>query len=277
MTCINPTCRSRTHNIQASSTTVRENSCGNSSIPLQTGLDDTSVSLDESWEKNISNDDCDSTISAPTTPTAQHNLIVFDYDDTLFPTTFLSQRGYRLDGPTASLEIQSILEDYSAVVETTLTEAEKHGQVVILTNAESGWISLTSQKFMPGLARLLDRYPAISARSTYEPLGVMGPFNWKLKAFEALLSDYSAAMRTVAIRNVVSLGDSLHERDAAQQASANFDKCFCKCIKLIERPDIGELFRQHQLIQDCLLQVVTHNGTLDLCVQNQEEVVSTFS
>jgi hypothetical protein len=91
-------------------------------------------------------------------------LLIFDYDDTLFPTSFLSQNGYKLDGPDASPEIQAILDEYSIVVEQTLLDAQEHGQIVIVTNAESGWITLTSQKFMPRLGQLLESYPITHQR-----------------------------------------------------------------------------------------------------------------
>lgn len=274
MTCIN-TSGPLTGSLAAN--TDWDVSCDSTTGSVTTSVHDTSGTWEVSWSKQVPNHTSESIDSECSGQNDHRNLIVFDYDDTLFPTTFLAQRGYRLDGPRASSEIESLLDDYSTVVECTLLEAERHGRVVILTNAESGWISLTSQKFMPRLAKVLDRYPAISARSTYEPLGVVGPFNWKLKAFQALLSEYSAIMKATCIRNIVSLGDSLHERDAVQQASSSFERFFCKSIKLIERPDITELMRQHQLIQDCFTQVISHDGTLDLCVQNQDEVVSTFS
>ena len=201
-------------------------------------------------------------------------LLIFDYDDTLFPTSFLAQNGYRLDGPDASPEIQVILDEYSAVVEKTLLEAQQHGRVVVITNAESGWISLTAQKFMPRLGELLSSYPSISARSTYEPLGLSNPFEWKLKAFESVIYEHHRMLSipdAVARMNVLSFGDSIHERDAAHQVCASLasSPLFCKSIKFIERPDIAQLTKQHVLIRDSLVKVIEHDGTLDLCIECQ--------
>jgi hypothetical protein len=198
------------------------------------------------------------------------NLIVFDYDDTLFPTTYLAQKGYRLDGPDVSDDVREILDEYSVVVRETLTLARKLGNVIILTNAETGWIELTSQKFTPALSQLFESFPLVSARSIYEPLGISSPFQWKLRAFESVIHEHFAKMPMKhAARHVVSFGDSIHERDAAHQVCAKLASTVCKSIKFMERPDIGQLTKQHSLISECFDQIVYHQGTLDLCIQCQ--------
>ena len=199
----------------------------------------------------------------------QETLLIFDYDDTLFPTSFLAHHGYRLDGPDASPDIQAVLDDYSEFVEKSLLEASEHGQVVILTNAETGWIELTSQKFLPRLSELLVTFPLVSARSTYEPLGITSPFQWKLKAFDSVIGDHFASHGTKSMRNVLSFGDSVHERDAAHQVCSKLSRTVCKSIKFMERPDVAQLIKQHSLIRECLEQIVEHDGTLDLCIQCQ--------
>ena len=211
---------------------------------------------------------CDSSESRFTVK--HETLLIFDYDDTLFPTSFLASRGYRLDGPDASADIQRLLDEYADVVETSLLQARELGHVVILTNAETGWIELTSQKFMPRLSELLESFPLVSARSTYEPLGISSPFQWKLRAFESVINEHYDRVRSFSCRNVLSFGDSIHERDAAHQVCANLPQSVCKSIKFMERPDVAQLTKQHSLIRDCFEQIVHHQGTLDLCIQCQQ-------
>ena len=74
--------------------------------------------------------------------------------------------------------------------------------------------------------------------------------------------------------SILSFGDSTHERDAAHQVCAGIPSVYCKSIKFMERPDVSQLSRQHALIKDCIEQVITHVGTLDLCVQCQDPVAS---
>ena len=199
-----------------------------------------------------------------------NSLMIFDYDDTLFPTSFLAQQGYRLDGLNASPDIQNLLNDLSEVVSKVLCHARSYGVVVIVTNAESGWIELTSKKFMPKLFDLLGDFRLVSARSAYEPLGISSPFQWKVQAFEAVLSEH--LILEPESRSVLSFGDSTHERDAAHSVCAKVN-IYCKSVKFMERPDIHQLSRQHSLIHDCFKQIIGHSGSLDLCIQcrNQEE------
>ena len=196
-----------------------------------------------------------------------NNLLIFDYDDTLFPTSYLAQKGYRLDGPDASPELQRILDEYCLVVKKTLLTAREYGNVVVVTNAETGWIELTSQKFIPTLSSLLETFPLVSARSIYEPLGISSPFQWKVRAFESVIFEHFSVAASDNARHVISFGDSIHERDAAHQVCAKSSITTCKSIKFIERPDLSQLTKQHGLIVDCFEQIVSHDGTLDLCIQ----------
>jgi hypothetical protein len=200
---------------------------------------------------------------------SSENLIVFDYDDTLFPTSFLAQSGYRLDGPDVSDEIKSMLDDYSEVVRRTLQQARKIGAVIILTNAETGWIELTSRKFTPSLSDLFESFPLLSARSTFEPMGISSPFQWKLRAFEVVMNKLRSGSTGEKNFNVISIGDSIHERNAVHQVCGNVSGLYCKSIKFMERPDLSSLAKQHHLIADCLHEIVSYPGALDMCVQCQ--------
>jgi len=232
-----------------------------------------SVMTPDSFDEEVFKDNASACAPMNVESSGKHEtLLIFDYDDTLFPTSFLAHHGYRLDGPDASPDVQAVLDEYSEFVEKSLLEASEHGQVVILTNAETGWIELTSQKFLPRLSELLVTFPLVSARSTYEPLGITSPFQWKLKAFESVIEDHYASLAAKnmsCIRNVLSFGDSVHERDAAHQVCSKLSRTLCKSIKFMERPDVTQLIKQHSLIRECLDQIVGHEGTLDLCIQCQ--------
>ena len=57
----------------------------------------------------------------------------------------------------------------------TLAEAARRGHVIIVTNAETGWIQLTVEKFLPLSVATVHRFQHISARSMFEPSGVVTP------------------------------------------------------------------------------------------------------
>ena len=61
--------------------------------------------------------------------------------------------------------------------------SREDGTVVLVTNAEIGWIKLSCQKFLPTLAPLLENVKLVSARTTFEGTQCRSPLDWELRAF----------------------------------------------------------------------------------------------
>jgi hypothetical protein len=209
--------------------------------------------------------------SAPPTP-CPDTVIIFDWDDTLLASSFLSSRGYRLDtsmekSPEADL-VDAQLRELETAVEALLTLALSYGHVHVVTNAETGWVQLSAQKFMPGLVPLLSRVNIISARSTFEPAHPDSPLKWKFFAFQEKLSahfnsaDYKCAPGVK--KNVVSFGDSHVEREAVRAVTRAMPSTRCKSVKFAERPSMEQLRRQLELVTNCFHYIHHHDGDLDL-------------
>ena len=62
-----------------------------------------------------------------------------------------------------------------------INRAQQLGSVIIITNAETGWVELSCKKFMPRVAPLLTNIKILSARSTYEALFPDSPSDWKVR------------------------------------------------------------------------------------------------
>lgn len=103
-----------------------------------------------------------------------------DYDDTLLASSWLAQNGLRLDGtepvPKEAQEQLGLLAESAA---NLLKLAMQYGEVIIITNAETGWVELSAKKFMPSLLPLLMNVRVISARSTFESM-YAEPSQWKV-------------------------------------------------------------------------------------------------
>jgi hypothetical protein len=223
------------------------------------------------------NDTNDELLSSKTPPCSlllleqQQPLLVFDWDDTLLPTSFLAAQGLRVDGPLPGRELQRQLDELSESIRETMLEAQRHGNVILVTNAERGWIELTVRRFLPRLAGLVLGLRQVSARSAFEPQGVKAPVEWKERAFLHLIDEHTVQCGNA---HVVSFGDSAHERDAVIKVCAEIAArkredvlVRCKSLKFMERPDIEQLKKEHSLIRQCLAQIVAHPDSLDLCIQ----------
>jgi hypothetical protein len=189
-------------------------------------------------------------------------LVIFDWDDTLLPSHWLRAHGLELEGPEPSEQQWEALEALSVRVAQTLREAASQGTVLLITNAGQGWVELSCAKFMPSLLPLLQSFRIVSARSRFEPQGVQSPAEWKRLAFQEEISRFYRSGH----KNLVSIGDSPHERDALVSVAEQLD-CCAKAVKLADRPSLEALVAQHEVIGGCVRAIVQHSGNLDMHVQ----------
>jgi len=201
----------------------------------------------------------------------EETFFIFDWDDTVLPSSWVQRQGLRLDeGSRVTPEQRELLATVAEVAAKTLRAARQHGTVILVTNAERGWIELSCRKFMPTLAPMLESIRMVSARTTYECAECRSPLDWKLRAFEAEIEKFfgaDVAMDASKRKNVLSLGDSVHEREALLRAAAVLPNCHPKSLKFVERPDLSQICKQHELINSCFEQVVHHSGHLDMCIR----------
>jgi len=193
-----------------------------------------------------------------------NTVVLFDYDDTLLASSYLSGKGYRLDSDTTSSEVDAGLKELEQSVIAVLQLALKFGHVHIVTNAETGWVQLSAQKFMPGLVPLLSKVKVVSARSTFESLHPEAPVKWKYCAFQETLNSIFGGMETKVAKNVISFGDSHVEREAVRAVTRGFPNVKTKSVKFAERPSMEQLRRQIELVTNCFNYIYLHDGDLDL-------------
>lgn len=197
--------------------------------------------------------------------------IIFDWDDTLLSSSWLAHNGLRLDTPDilppeATSQL-CVLEDS---VNALLERALRCGSVVIITNAETGWVELSCRKFLPRCLPLVSAIKVVSARSTFEALHPDSPSDWKVQAFFQEICSAYAGRRPDTRKNILSFGDSVHERAAVHRVTSNMGPLTrTKSIKFVERPTVEQLKRQVDLVASCLEEICRHDGHLDLMLTIQ--------
>ncbi|CAK9081088.1 unnamed protein product [Durusdinium trenchii] len=186
---------------------------------------------------------------------AEETLFIFDWDDTVLPSSWVQGQGLRLDDSSEVLPWhRQQLSKVAAAAAETLRLAKQLGTVVLITNAERGWIELSCQKFLPTLFPALESVKVLSARTTYESSCVASPLDWKVNAFAAEVARiYGNGDRR---KNVLSLGDSVHEREALLRSTSRMPNCRSKSLKFVERPDISQICKQHALVCNCFEKIV---------------------
>jgi len=199
---------------------------------------------------------------SPINSSTTETVIIFDWDDTLLASSFLSGKGYRLDSildKQSETELQ--LRELEQSVITVINLALSYGHVHIITNAETGWVQLSAQKFIPGVVPLLSKVKVLSARSTYESFYPESPLKWK---FYAIQDKIAKCIPEHKEKNVLSFGDSHVEREAVRAATRGMSNTRTKSVKFAERPSMEQLRRQIELVTNCFQYIYHHDGDLDL-------------
>ena len=172
----------------------------------------------------------------------EHNLFIFDWDNTLLPTNFLSQEEIIDENlPKKYEEIFSILEK---VIIKVINLAINKGDVYIITNSSIGWVEFSTNKYYPNLKKYLDTIHIISARSEYENFYPGKLKIWKEKTFLNLKKNINLTIPT----NIICFGDSIIELEAGKKLASKINNSFIKTIKFQENPEPEDLIRQLNLI-----------------------------
>ena len=105
-------------------------------------------------------------------PKTHQTCIIFDWDDTLLPTTFLIPFQSLIYQPLSKPlpnNIQRKIVEVDEFASKLLEKSKQNGKVLIITNAAEGWVELSAQRFMPKTAKVLRRdIEIISARTKFE-------------------------------------------------------------------------------------------------------------
>lgn len=102
----------------------------------------------------------------------------------------------------------------------------------------------------------------------------MAPQKWKELAFELEISGFYSRYAHQSWKNVISIGDSIFERDAVRRVVLNRPsakkKCRTKTAKLLDEPEIDELIAQVRVIHDALGLMVQYDGNLDIEIDEED-------
>jgi len=177
----------------------------------------------------------------------------------------------RLDGALPCPEIRAQLAKHAESVVRLLRRAQSFGSVIIITNAEDGWVELSAKRFMPSVLDALKDVRVLSARSTYEKHDPR-PTHWKVRAFRTEIDTRFSGCSSDAEslqKNVLSFGDSIHEREALRACTRTMVRTMTKSVKFVDRPSLEQLKRQVDLVFSCFDDIVRHKGDLDLMLTIQ--------
>jgi hypothetical protein len=171
-------------------------------------------------------------------------IIMFDWDDTLFPTTFLrhdlglSVRKHLKNQnlkPDSLAQIENCLARSAGHVDRLLRLADTCGKVVIVTLAKSPWVTDSCKYFYPGIGELIEKlnikivYAQEGKQVEYNKVNMMAEEQFeefwaemKGKAIAEALQEFYSQYEGQSWKNIISLGDSDFERYGAMAATLQY-------------------------------------------------------
>ena len=173
-----------------------------------------------------------------------NNIIIFDWDDTLLPTSFLSPGGVFSPNIRLTKDDTMKLIELEKIVYKILTNAIQKGDVYIITNAGKGWVEFSASRFYPNIADILPKINIISARAEYENIFPGESNKWKIQAFLDLQRIFNVKL----VSNIICFGDSLLEMQAGKILGSKFSEAYVKTIKFKETPKMEELLKQLSVV-----------------------------
>eukprot|EP00186_Timspurckia_oligopyrenoides_P005146 CAMPEP_0182444870 /NCGR_PEP_ID=MMETSP1172-20130603/3181_1 /TAXON_ID=708627 /ORGANISM="Timspurckia oligopyrenoides, Strain CCMP3278" /LENGTH=237 /DNA_ID=CAMNT_0024640521 /DNA_START=68 /DNA_END=781 /DNA_ORIENTATION=- len=194
----------------------------------------------------------------------KESVTVFDWDDTLFPTSCLHALGVDMRGPAqigGALAQQLFV--LQKLVVSVLERALKYGRVIIITNGEEGWVQFSGARFMPEVFYFMrfHNIRVVSARSTYEHENPSDPSHWKIRAFS---EEFEKLIRHGGELNLLSIGDGESELNASYHVRSEFLGSCVKTIKFLECPTIEQLARQIHVVEFSFSELYEHDSNADL-------------
>eukprot|EP00930_Biecheleria_cincta_P019879 TRINITY_DN15074_c0_g1_i1.p1 TRINITY_DN15074_c0_g1~~TRINITY_DN15074_c0_g1_i1.p1 ORF type:complete len:465 (-),score=62.09 TRINITY_DN15074_c0_g1_i1:199-1566(-) len=170
---------------------------------------------------------------------AVDTLLIFDWDDTLMCSSAINANQF-LPHQYAQLE---------ALVEQVLVTSMRLGETCIVTNADELWVHESTRQFLPRVMPLLSQMQVTSARRRHEACFPGDIFAWKRETFREVLAVRPASAMLAGGTNLVVLGDSLAEMEAAHSSSIGLPSPpTVKTVKFKDAPSVEELLEQLRIV-----------------------------
>ena len=203
------------------------------------------------------------------------NIIIIDWDDTLFPTTWLNTNEIKLNDENIKNTYKIYFQELDKSISSFLKAYADVGTIYIVTNANMKWIKASLNALPSSRKTIIDNNIRIlSARDMYSK--EISTQKWKLKTFETIIKTDLKNVFTITNKNItiniLSFGDAVYEYVALinlhdlldnktiDKQNINF---YLKNIKFKPQPDFDSIIEEMDLIKKNKNQLINEKGYID--------------
>lgn len=171
----------------------------------------------------------------------QNTLFILDWDDTLFPTNWVTKNNINLSNGQSRNGYIEYFKDLDRSLSKFLENIRKLGNVIIVTNAMRDWVKI-SAIVIPKTYSILRKIHIVSARDLFSS-HTKDVWEWKKKTFQMIIDK---EFKSKKVMNVISIGDAEYEHQAlVSLTQTNINKIkYLKSFRLIREPSYEQIIEQ---------------------------------
>lgn len=188
------------------------------------------------------------------------NIFIIDWDDTLFPTTWINKNSIDISNSDIIQEYKVYFLELDKTISELLKSLNQVGDIWIVTNANINWIkSCLMELEQTRKIIITNKIRIISARDLYSS-NSNSPTEWKILTFQDIMEDIMNKIinkiKPNTYINIISIGDAIYEYTALINLD-NFIKSYIsnkqfkyllKNVKFIEKPEFDYVIDQMNVL-----------------------------
>ncbi|QKF93620.1 HAD-like superfamily protein [Fadolivirus algeromassiliense] len=196
-------------------------------------------------------------------------LIILDWDDTLFPTSWIVKNNINLSDKKVQNQYIVYFSKLDMILYNMLTKLLKYGSVFIVTNAVIKWVHISST-ILPNTQKLINNNIIIlSARETFQNKYPDQMWMWKKLMFKQLIENY---YNNYKFQNIVSVGDAEHEFNATvdlYNEHSIVKNRLLKTIRFVRDPSFESLIDQLEVLDKSIHNIIINIKHYDLTFKDK--------
>lgn len=209
------------------------------------------------------------------------NIIIMDWDDTLFPTSWLNKNDIKLNDENVKITYKIYFQELDKSIKNLLKSYSQISTIYIVTNASMKWI-LASLNTLPLTRKFImkENIRIISSRDLYSKEN-MKTAKWKLNTYENIVNNdlkniFSIKNKEIML-NIISMGDAVYEYIALinlhdiltdkinNKKNINF---YLKNIRFKSQPNFDFIIEQIDLVKKNKIQIINEKNYIDKEIMN---------
>ena len=181
-----------------------------------------------------------------------NNIILLDWDDTLFSTSYFLIKNKKL-----TIEEQKLFLKLGECVSKFINLSKSFGKVFIITNSTKKWLFKTAYNYLKINENLLDDVYVISARENFNE-EIVPKHMWKSLIFKQLFKFFEHS------NSIVCISDSINDINEGKKLKTIFKNINISTVKFINKPSPIQNIKEINLIIENFSKIINSNYNMIL-------------